>query len=91
VTADPGTAGEVILALLDERGADGTICPSEAAKRLAGMQGDWRARMGEVHGSVDALHAQGMVALSWKGKPLGRRHGAYRIARRRPNGPDTVS
>jgi hypothetical protein len=76
------TAREAILSLLDERGAGKTICPSEAAKRLAGPQGDWRQHMGAVHEGIDALLAQDAVALSWKGQPLGQRRGAYRIARR---------
>jgi hypothetical protein len=76
------TAEKAILTLLKERGPGRTICPSEAARRLAGPGGDWRARMDEVHESVDRLLAQGDVALSWKGKPLDQRRGAYRIARR---------
>ncbi|KPP82425.1 DUF3253 domain-containing protein [Erythrobacter sp. HL-111] len=85
------TAEQAILALLEERGPGRTICPSEAAKRLAGPQGDWRAVMGVVHESVDALHEKGEIALSRKGEPISRRRGAYRIARRRPGGPRTVS
>ncbi|MFW5634767.1 MAG: DUF3253 domain-containing protein, partial [Erythrobacter sp.] len=34
------TAEQAILALLEERGPGRTICPSEAARRLAGPQGD---------------------------------------------------
>ncbi|MEQ8410191.1 MAG: DUF3253 domain-containing protein [Erythrobacter sp.] len=78
------TARAAIMALLAERGPGRTICPSEAAKRLAGPDGDWRSLMGDVHASVDALLGEGEIALSWKGARLGRRRGAYRIARRRP-------
>jgi len=76
------TAKAVILTLLEERGPRRTICPSQAARRLAGPGGDWRERMGEVHESVDELLQAGEIALSWKGKPLDQRRGAYRIARR---------
>ena len=71
-----------ILALLGERAAGGTICPSEAARRLAGPDGDWRAQMAAVHQAVDALLAQGAIALSWQGSPKHERRGPYRIARR---------
>jgi hypothetical protein len=38
--------------------------------------------MASVHEAVDILAARGDIALSWKGKPLDQRRGAYRIARR---------
>lgn len=81
------TAEAAILALLAERAANATICPSEAARRLAGPQGDWRAEMAAVHGAADALAAAGTITLSWKGAPLPlnptqKRRGPYRIARR---------
>ncbi|MEE4152753.1 MAG: DUF3253 domain-containing protein [Erythrobacter sp.] len=70
-----------ILALLDRRERGTTICPSEVARALA-AQDDWRAHMASVHEAVDILAARGDIALSWKGKPLDQRRGAYRIARR---------
>jgi hypothetical protein len=76
------TAGEAILALLDERAPGATICPSEAARRLAGPLGDWRAEMNAVHAATDALAASGAIALSWKGATMQKRRGPYRIARR---------
>lgn len=76
------TAQETILGLLAEREAGATICPSEAARRLAGRQGDWRAQMEAVHAAADALAAAGAVSLSWKGVPMQKRRGPYRIARR---------
>ncbi|MBI1402200.1 MAG: DUF3253 domain-containing protein [Porphyrobacter sp.] len=75
-------AQEAILALLAERAAGATICPSEAARRLAGPGGDWRAQMEAVHAATDALAARGAIALSWKGGPMQERRGPYRIARR---------
>ena len=75
-------AGDAILALLAERAAGATICPSEAARRLAGPSGDWRAEMDAVHTAADALLAEGAIALSWKGTAMQKRRGPYRIARR---------
>jgi hypothetical protein len=76
------TAADAILALLAERAADATICPSEAARRLAGPQGDWRAQMDAVHAATDSLLDEGAISLSWKGVPKQKRRGPYRIARR---------
>ena len=76
------TPGQAILDLLAERAADATICPSEAARRLAGPQGDWRAEMDAVHAAADALAEEGAIALSWKGAGMQKRRGPYRIARR---------
>ncbi len=75
-------AAEAILALLAERAAGATICPSEAARRLAGPGGDWRAEMDAVHAAADALVEAGTVILSWKGAGMQKRRGPYRIARR---------
>ncbi len=75
-------AEAAIRALLAERAPGATICPSEAARRLAGPQGDWRAEMAAVHAAVDAMTAQGTIALSWRGEPKQKRRGPYRIARR---------
>lgn len=75
-------AQAAIARLLDRRGAGKSICPSEAARLLAGDGGDWRAQMAQIHDAVDALLDAGEVRLSWKGEWLDRRRGAYRIARR---------
>ncbi|MGA0546846.1 DUF3253 domain-containing protein [Brevundimonas sp. VNH65] len=40
---------------------------------------DWRAVMPEVHAEVDAMAAEGLVRLSWKGRMLPSRAGPYRI------------
>lgn len=79
---DGVTPEQAILGLLDERAPGATICPSEAARRLAGRTGDWRAEMDAVHAAADALLAAGAIALSWKGTPMQERRGPYRIARR---------
>lgn len=71
-----------IAELLARRGEGKTICPSEAARLLAGEGGDWRAKMAQVHHAVDTLLDAGEVRISRKGEKLDRRRGAYRIARR---------
>ncbi len=78
----PLDAQSAILALLESRDAGKSICPSEAARVLAGPTGDWRARMEDIHNGVDALNASGEITLSWKGVVKDQRRGAYRIARR---------
>lgn len=78
------------LAMLAGRTLGTTMCPSEVARALidesnvceVGKAG-WRARMPDVHAAVDALIAEGHIALSWKGAPLDRRDGPYRIALRK--------
>ena len=75
-------AENAILDLLAARGEGKTICPSEAAKRMAGAKGQWRDLMPQVHDATDALLASGKIRLSWKGEELDQRRGAYRIARR---------
>jgi hypothetical protein len=76
------TPEQAILALLAERAAGATICPSEAARRLVGPGGDWRSEMDAVHAAADALVEAGTVILSWKGAGMQKRRGPYRIARR---------
>jgi hypothetical protein len=81
----PGEAEGAVLGLLAARAPDATICPSEAARRLAaaagGGQGDWRHRMPAVHAAVDRLLGAGRIALSWKGQAKPVRSGPYRIGR----------
>ncbi|HAD17492.1 MAG TPA: DUF3253 domain-containing protein [Erythrobacter sp.] len=75
-------ATSAILAMLGEREADATICPSEVARRIASdSKNSWRAAMPRVHEAVDHLAAHEWVALSWKGKSLSERRGPYRISR----------
>lgn len=76
------TPQDAILMLLAERAQGATICPNEAARRVAGPQGDWRAEMDTIHSAADALVAAGTVSLSWKGEPMQKRRGPYRITRR---------
>jgi hypothetical protein len=70
-------ARRAALALLAERAAGATVCPSEVARAVGGA--DWRAAMPTVHAAVDALVAEGCVRLSWKGVGMRAREGPYRI------------
>ncbi|QZD90451.1 DUF3253 domain-containing protein [Qipengyuania aurantiaca] len=72
-----------VLHRLAQRAPGATLCPSEAARGLAGDSGDWRARMDDVHRAVDGLLEEGRITLSWKGLPMERRNGPYRIAKAR--------
>jgi len=58
----------VILRLTRERGADKSICPSEAA-RVAAPE-DWRALMGPVREAAKQLSRQGRIEILRKGKPV---------------------
>ncbi|WP_294298457.1 DUF3253 domain-containing protein [uncultured Sphingomonas sp.] len=75
------TPTEAVLTLLATRAVDATICPSEAARRLAAAAGrdDWRGEMAAVHAAIDTLVAERRVALSWKGAAIRARAGPYRI------------
>lgn len=76
------TAAEAILAVLDERAPGTTICPGEAARRLAGPDGNWCGKTEAVHAAGDTLSQQGAVTLSWQGMTMQKRRGPCRIARR---------
>ncbi|QDM39951.1 DUF3253 domain-containing protein [Altererythrobacter sp. TH136] len=70
-----------IIALLAERRSGESICPSEAARRIAAeaSEADWRASMPIIHAAVDQLVDQNRISLSWKGQSLSARCGPYRI------------
>ena len=83
---NPPDARAATLALLASRADGATICPSEVARALAAAAGaagaaEWRGEMAAVHAAVDALAAQGLVRLSWKGRAMAVRDGPYRIGR----------
>ena len=77
-------AESAILSLLDERGDGKSICPSEAARSLAGPEEEWRDRMEDIHAAVDTMLTAAVISISWKGSRLSQRRGAYRITRRSP-------
>ena len=74
-------ARNAILALLDRRGSAKTICPSEAARKLA-RDGDWRVRMAEVHRAAEALARESMVTITWQGQAREVSEGPYRIGKK---------
>jgi hypothetical protein len=62
-------AEEAILDLLDDRGPDKTICPSEVARALADG-GDFRPYMEPVREAADRLARAGRVVVTQKGDPV---------------------
>lgn len=79
-----GDARAMTLMLLARRAREATICPSEVARALA-PGANWRAAMPVVHAAVDRLRDEGIIRLSWKGKPLATRSGPYRIGTASPD------
>jgi hypothetical protein len=65
-------------ALFARREPDATICRSEVARAIAL---GWRGAMLAVHDATNNPVRDGLVRLSWKGRPLATRSGAYRIGR----------
>lgn len=65
-------AQDVVLRLCAERGADRSICPTEAARALAGdaPDADWRRRLPEVRAAAVALARAGRLDILRKGKPI---------------------
>jgi hypothetical protein len=62
-------AEEEILALLDQRGPEKTICPSEVARALADG-GDFHPYMEPVREAADRLAKAGRVEVTQKGRPV---------------------
>lgn len=62
-----------ILALLDARAAGASICPSEAARRVAAQRGapdSWRSLMEPARRAARRLVAGGAVTITQKGRPV---------------------
>ena len=57
---------DAIRALLDERAASASICPSEAARRVGGEDG-WRALMEPARAAARRLVAQGAIQMTQRG------------------------
>lgn len=70
MTADP--AEQAILTLLAARGEQKSICPTEAARVLAGHPKDesWRAKLSPVRLAAQRLARAGRVQILRKGKPV---------------------
>lgn len=59
-----------ILELLASRRPGATICPSDAARRVAGDDPDaWRPRMDEARAAAARLVERGEVVITQKGEP----------------------
>ena len=71
-------SAELTMELLASRSPSATVCPSEVARAIAPGT-NWRDAMPIVHSAVDRLVDEDVVRLSWKGRPLAKRDGPYRI------------
>ena len=70
---DSTTIAAVILDLVRARGPGKTICPSEAARRLAAGDPDpdaWRDLMPAVRAAAARLRDQGLIAVTQRGRPV---------------------
>jgi hypothetical protein len=75
---------QAISTLLARRDAAATICPSEAARALAGTTADWRALMPAVRAVAQRLAVEGQLRLTQRGvalDPAAIPHGPIRLAR----------
>lgn len=61
---------KAILALLQERRAGRTICPSEAARRLGGE--NWRELMEPVRAAAWRLESAGEIVILQRSQPVER-------------------
>lgn len=71
-----------ILTLLGERGPDKTICPSEAARHLAGKDEKvWRQLMKPVREVSVSMAKEGIIDIRRKGRTVdpGDFRGVYRL------------
>lgn len=59
---------EAILAALSARAPGKSICPSEAAKKLATEE--WRSHLHHVREAGRALYDAGQIVVTKKGKPV---------------------
>jgi hypothetical protein len=60
---------EAILRLTAERGPDKSICPSEAARALAG-EARWQVLLPQVRRVAAALALEERIVITKKGKPV---------------------
>ena len=72
-----------ILRLVEQRGPNKSICPSEAARDV--FPDDWRERMRAVRQAAIHLARKGRIVILRKGKPVDPDDfkGVYRLARPR--------
>jgi len=69
-----------ILSLVEQRGAEKSICPSEAAREV--FPEDWQNRMRHVRNAAIHLAREGKIVILRKGKPVDHENfkGVYRLA-----------
>jgi hypothetical protein len=83
-------AEQAIFSTLASRGADKSICPSEAARKLAGNPADdsWRGKMPAIRAAAIRLARGGQIAITRKGKPIAPEaiHGVIRL-KKLPDAP----
>ncbi len=81
MTADP--AEQAILDTLAVRGEQKSICPTEAARALAGNPPDesWRRSLAPVKLAAQRLARAGLIEILRKGKPVDPEvlHGVIRL------------
>ncbi|MEM7705177.1 MAG: DUF2256 and DUF3253 domain-containing protein [Pseudomonadota bacterium] len=59
-----------IVTLLSERAAGATICPSEAARRVAPDEDNWRPLMERTRMAARRLHHVGRLEILQRGRPI---------------------
>ncbi|KAA6433118.1 DUF3253 domain-containing protein [Agrococcus sediminis] len=71
MSADDAAMEAAILALLAERRDGATICPSDAARRVAGDDpAAWRPRMDDARAAAARLVARGEVVITQRGSEV---------------------
>lgn len=80
---DDAALQAAILALTSQRGASKSICPSEAARDVAGETA-WQNLMPGVRRAAIALAEQGKIEITRKGKAVDPKNfkGVYRLRAR---------
>ena len=84
----------VILALAAARGPAKTICPSEAARAIAGDRPEqWSRLMGPIRQVAVRLMKEGRIVIRRKGRPVDPDDfkGVYRISLAEPGGEGNSS
>jgi hypothetical protein len=90
LNADDTRIAAKILELIDARAATRTICPSDAARALAGDALAWRALMPEVRRVAAALAAAGRVRVTAHGQDVDALEAAGPIRLGRPASGSTT-
>ena len=86
-TMSDDVIAETMLALLDARSIDATICPSEVARALApDDEPAWRGLMPDVRRVAGSLADRGLVRVTQRGRSVDATtaRGPIRVGRVRP-------